>query len=589
MIRKRLVFITMLFLMLNTSFASVTSYLTIDNVNPKSGEIITLNFEMEMDEGFHIYSTNFDMPFPTEIIFKDSVAFDRLGKIIEPKPHVKFDKNFEQNVESYEGQMSFIQKMHIRENLKSGEYVISGSISYLSCNEATCIPHDDEFSQTINISNGYVESDLTELDTSEQTVDSQTSNIESELTKEEEQARAILDKGILMSILIFFGFGIALNLTPCVYPVIPITISFFGSQSEKNKGSMFLLAIFYTLGIAFIFALLGLISSIAGQQWGFLFQSTWFVIIIVMIMLIFSASMFGVFEISIPASFMSKVGASREGVIGALIMGLTVGFVIAPCAAGIIVGLIGIVAREGMVFKGTLLFFVMGLGLGLPYLILGTFSGLLNKLPSSGMWMVWIKKVFGIILIGVAIYFLLPQISMMVDKQIFTLGVLTIFAGIYLGFLDRSLGYTKSFIRIIKSIGIILIVVGFIMTNNGINSKASEIKWIKYHGESIEQIRVDEKPLIFDFYTDFCAPCKKMNKTTFKDERVLILSEEFTMVKIDMTNPDEAMNKFASKYNVTGFPTIIFIDKNGNEIYELSTRGGYVGPEDFYNSMKTIK
>ena len=152
------------------------------------------------------------------------------------------------------------------------------------------------------------------------------------------------------------------------------------------------MALFYVIDIAAIFAVLGLISGLAGKQWGAQFQEPWFVVAITVVILAMAASMFGAFEITVPAWLTSRLGKSREGNIGALVMGLTVGVVIAPCAAGIIIGLVGLVAKMGIVVKGTLLFFIMGLGLGLPYLFLATFSGLLNRLPQSGMWMVWVRK-----------------------------------------------------------------------------------------------------------------------------------------------------------------------------------------------------
>ncbi len=573
-----------LFLLFTAVFSqtkNVNFDLKLDPQPVGAGENVSLIIDFSIGPGFHIYSTNPDNPFPTSVVFADSNLFSNFGKIAEPTPHVIYEQTFEQNVESHEGAFQITQTLTVNHKLVPGEYKVEGTLSYLSCDEIKCVPKWNEFSLEFVVIEGNPDRIVNSA-----TIEEEVPPTSSTMTQEERDAKEILEKGILIAMLIFFGFGIALNLTPCVYPVIPITISYFGSQSEHKKGSTFNLAIFYTLGIAIVFALLGLVSSLAGKQWGFLFQSSWFVVAIVMIMLIFSLSMFGVFEVKVPTSIMTKAGASREGLLGSFIMGLTVGFVIAPCAAGIIVGLIGLVAREGIILKGTLLFFVMGLGLGLPYLILGTFSGLLNKLPQSGMWMVWIKKVFGIILIGVAIYFLLPQIGEVYDKQSFVLGVLTIFSGIYLGFLDRAPGYTLGFKRTIKLVGLGLIIFGFVLTNNGIHSKASEINWIKYNSESISELQKNGNPIIFDFYTDFCAPCKKMDRETFKDDRIEKLSNNFVMVKVNMTKPDDELNLFAFRFKVTGYPSIIFIDKDGIEITNLSSRGGYVGADKFYENMK---
>ena len=389
----------------------------------------------------------------------------------------------------------------------------------------------------------------------------------------------------MFAVFAFFGIGLALNLTPCVYPIIPITVGYFGGQKTQTKTANFINALFYLIGIAIAFAILGLVSGLAGKQWGFLFQSPWFVVVISTIILAMAASLFGAFEIAVPSFLLSKVGNARQGVTGSFIMGLTVGIVIAPCAAGIIIGLVGLVAKLGLVVKGTLLFFIMGLGLGTPYLILATFSGLLDKLPQSGMWMVWIKKLFGILLVGVAIYFLMPQIERVYNKLGFTLGLLGIFAGLFLGFLDHSPGYSRAF-KIGRAIfGILLIVLGTIWTNNAIHSKASDMNWVKYENQSIESLLSENKPVFIDFYADWCAPCKQLDRETFTDPSILEISKSFNMIKVDCTIPDANTKALMNKYNVTGMPTLVFLSKSGKELTDLREIG-FVGPEKFITSFQ---
>jgi thiol:disulfide interchange protein DsbD len=364
-----------------------------------------------------------------------------------------------------------------------------------------------------------------------------------------------------------------------------MTVGFFVSQSEQKKRAVFILALYYVAGIAIIFSVLGLISGLAGRQWGFLFQNPWFVIIITVIILSMAASMFGAFEITVPSYLMTRLGKSRQGAVGSFVMGLTVGVVVAPCAAGIIIGLVGIVAKLGIVAKGGLLFFVMGLGLGLPYIFLATSSTLLNQLPKSGVWMVWLRKLFGILLVGVALYFLVPQAKQVHDQQGFYLGVLGIFGGLLLGFLERGEGYGRTF-NIIRGIfGCLLILAGAVLVERAMHAERSAISWIEYDNQPIEQFKSKNKPLLIDFYADWCAVCKELDRKTFSDSMVAEKSRGFVMVRVDCTLPDKKCTSLTKQFKVTGLPTLVFISAKGEELPGLRTVG-FLGPSAMLKIMQ---
>ncbi|MBN2356689.1 thioredoxin fold domain-containing protein, partial [candidate division KSB1 bacterium] len=417
--------------------------------------------------------------------------------------------------------------------------------------------------------------------------DAQPGQPELSFTEDERRAMRVLEQGIIYAVFAFFLVGLALNLTPCVYPVIPLTVSYFGGQSSRSRGANFIKALFYLTGIAISFALLGIVSAMAGKQWGFLFQSPWFVVVIASIILLMAASMFGAFEITVPSALLTKLGRSREGIIGALIMGLTVGVIIAPCAAGIIIGLVGLVAKLGLVFKGGLLFFVMGLGLGLPYLLLATFSGLLNRLPQSGMWMVWVKKVFGFLLIAVALYFIIPQIERIYNKLHFLLGILGIVGGLLLGFLDHSGEYSRGFKRFRWIVGILLVVSAAWLTHAAIQSKPTYLPWLHYSNQTVEEITALDKPIFIDFYADWCAPCKQLESETFSDARVVEAFSSFTLIKVDCTKPDATTRAFMERFQVSGLPTLVFLNDQGDEVKDLREIG-FVGADKFLASLQTV-
>src|SRR5699024_10672922 len=311
-----------------------------------------------------------------------------------------------------------------------------------------------------------------------------------------------------------FLIGLALNLTPCVYPMMSVTVSLFGgneSKSSVSTASTFSKALVYVLGIVFMFSALGVMAAFTGELFGSWLQSPWVLAGIGILIFLLSLSMFGLYELQPPAWMMQKLGKTQQtsGYIGHFLSGLLVGVFAAPCIGPPIIALLDFVGAQGSPVFGFFAFFVMALGLGLAYLILGTFSGLLTKMPKSGVWMIWVKQVFGVVLIGVALFYLAlafaPAYSMYVVLATVIVG------GIYLGFIERS-GNEKGGFRWLKyATGAGALILGFMLFQN---LQKEEVQWQKYDASLLEQTN---KPVMLDFYADWCIPCIELDRKTFTD------------------------------------------------------------------------
>lgn len=556
----------------------VDAYASHDHIH--AGDAFQIALVVTIEAGFHINSNSPIDPYliPTAVTFDegDHVA---VSPASYPLPEHKSFSFSTHKAAVYTGKVSIFSRGRLSEDVSLGDIDLTGALTYQACDDQSCfMPKTLKFEIPLKV----VERELPIRPINEAVFHQKAS-----FTLDEQRAKGVIDRGLGYAVIAFFLFGLALNLTPCVYPVIPITVSFFASQGREKGARIFVLASCYVIGIALVFSALGLVSALAGRQWGFLFQNPWFVILVTIIILSMAASMFGAFELTVPSSLMTSLGQSRQGLIGSFVMGLTVGVVIAPCAAGIIIGLVGLVAKLGIVAKGTLLFFVMGLGLGLPYLLLAISSGALHRLPKSGMWMVWIRKLFGILLIGVALYFLVPQGKLVHDQQGFYLGVLAIFGGLLLGFLEHEEGYSRRFRVIRAALGCLLILAGVFLAHRAIHSKGEVIDWVHYDHQSVVELQRGNSPFLIDFYADWCAACKRLDQETFSDKRVAEQARRFVMVRVDCTSPDDKTRVLTRRYGVSGLPTIVFLSPKGEEV-----RGerivGFLGPPEMLQKMKDL-
>ena len=358
-----------------------------------------------------------------------------------------------------------------------------------------------------------------------------------------------------------FLAGLALNLTPCVYPLIPITVGFFSRQSEGKTSRTFGLALAYVLGMSVTYSALGVFAALSGSLFGSWLQKPAVLVVIALIVLALALSMFGLYEIQAPHFITDRTG-SKGGVLGALTMGLFVGFVAAPCIGPFVLSLLTYVAQQGSAALGFGLFFTLAMGLGLPYLVLGTVSGSLKAMPRSGEWMIAVRKVFGFVLVALAAWFLRPLLPERVFDWAVALPLLA--GGVWFLFFEKAgsaLGWFRG-VKVALGIALIAAAVPFVLPAK----KGEGLAFQPYSDAALAEAAAAGKPVVIDFFADWCLPCKELEKFTFTDAGVRRRSSGWVLLKADLTksaSPEVAALR--TKWNIQGVPTMVFLGPDGKE------------------------
>jgi thiol:disulfide interchange protein DsbD len=584
------------------AFSQETEHLTIKSFSNKdsysANDTISLALKLNIKEKFHINSYAADDP----TLIKTTVELEKgdftlLNSYFPADKLLKFEFS-ESKIRVYEGENVIGFKLIPEKGLKDGEFPVKLKFSYQACDNAVCYPpksvnvelkvkiNNAKPSTTVLNKDVFAKIDFakpTVSDKKDEKKENLTENtrIEGQNPDENKVSNFIEERGMFLGLLFIFLGGLALNLTPCIYPLIPITISFFGAQSSGNKMQSIMMGIFYALGMAITYTGLGLFAALTGSLLGTALQNPIVIVGVALILAALATSMFGLWEIRVPQKLALAGNKNRSGLIGSLLMGFLVGFIAAPCIGPFVLSLLVYVGKLGNPFMGFLLFFVLSMGLGLPYVFLAAFSSAINKLPRSGEWMIGVKIIFGFVLIGMAINTLEPIIPKNIFMYLYPLFI--IFAGVFLIIFDRKGQNAPVFTRIKYILAIAAIAYGTWILKP--ESHSAEVNWQMLNSvESIENtIKAKNTPVMIDFYADWCAQCKELDKYTYTDKDVAELSKSFSTIKIDLTKENKAISE---KYNIKGLPVVIFMNAKGEEIKELRVTG-FLKPEEFIKKMKT--
>jgi len=381
-------------------------------------------------------------------------------------------------------------------------------------------------------------------------------------------------------VMVFLG-GLALNLTPCVYPLIGVTLAYFGNQGGGGTRRVLILASLYVAGIALMFSAVGTVAALSGGLFGAALENPYVLAAIAAVMLLLAASSFGWFTLQAPSWILQRAGTARPGYVGSLAMGLGMGVVAAPCIGPFVLGLLLVVERNGNPLLGFAAFLVLALGMGLPYIALALAVGSIRSLPRSGEWLSWVEHLFGFVLIGLALYFIDPLLPGRLGTRL--LPYYGAAAGIYLGFISPHGRQPRPFALFKAAVGAgSVVALVYLLTSTG---RVPSLMFQPYDPARLSAASAEHKPVLIDFAADWCIPCREMEHTTFRDPAVVAEGRRFVALHADLTRLDRRNDEIVSEYRIQGVPTLVLLDGSGSVRKRLV---GYVGPQEMLESLKSV-
>lgn len=533
------------------------------------GQEYTVTVRFVIKKGMHIYAAHRqDVPSTPTVVEPMPVKGWTYGAVKYPDPIRRDYKALGGDVELYEGTMTATVPVKVEAAAPTGEADISFKVSYAACTDRICYKPEigKVFTGRVRItgtSESHPPSD--NLKVLKEVPAAPTRRV----SKEESLVQDYLGRGILVALFFIFLAGIATSLTPCVLPMVPITVAYFRLQSGPGRWGRFRLALVYVVGIAVTFSSLGLIASLAQVPFGTVQGNPYIMIPIVLCFAALGLSMFGLYEIRVPQALMNKLGSGKKGYLGALTMGLVLGLVAAPCVGPVLLGILAVVSTLQDPVLGFAMLFSFAMGIGVLFIVLALFS---VSLPKSGPWMEAVKDVFGVMLFTAALFYARTFVS---DAVLAVLAGLVLIAwGVLLWRRWKPRVAPLMFAAICLAVGGALVggsgTFGVGIVESLLGGRGVELKMVK---ERLANAKELGRPVVLDFSASWCIGCIEVDTMLHQPELQKVL-ERFTVIKVDVSISGGPEEKFMSgELGLPGVPSLAFYDSQGRYLKDSAISG----------------
>jgi thioredoxin:protein disulfide reductase len=560
------------------------------------GEIL---IDLELDEGYHAYLDRFKLTVesPADLKLDDF----KISPVVQFKDVVT--KSMKDGVK---GTARMRAGFEVPEGYKPGSYDASLKLVYQACTKEFCLfPKTLELRAPIRVTSGPPA--ILSAASREAPATSAPVQQGSAL----DQFMEVLKKGTLPAVLLMFVAGFLTSLTPCVYPMIPITLAVLGVRAPVNgkKPShlrSFSIAMVYVLGIAMTYSLLGVVAASTGSLFGAALSNVYVVSALALVFVAMGLSMFGLFEVQAPAFIRNRLGGSSQegtsGYLGIFGTGLVAGVIASPCIGPVLVGVLAYIAQTQNHVFGFLLLFSFAMGMGILFLVLGLSGSLLARMPKAGSWMESVKYLFGAVMIGMAFYYIHPIYPPWLFLALLGAAGVTLasFYGAFesnsqltpIGRLRKGSMLATFFIGVAFLASGLLARAGVITLGSPIslgptvNASVPKLDWQPFSPSALNEALKRGQPVIVDFTADWCGACKELEAYTFPDPRVRDLSAKFALFQVDATVETAEVKPHLARFGVVGLPTLIFYDVKGNLRQDL-TLTGFENADSFHKRMQS--
>jgi thiol:disulfide interchange protein DsbD len=381
---------------------------------------------------------------------------------------------------------------------------------------------------------------------------------------------AAVQRGPFYAALAALVGGMLVSLTPCVYPMIAITVSVFGARDSRSRWEGIALSAAFVAGIVAMFVPLGVAAGLTGSLFGAVLQSRAVLVGVSLLFATMAVSMFGAFELALPSALTNRLaGVGGIGFRGAFVLGLVCGLIASPCTGPVLTGILTYIAATQSALLGAGAMAAFALGLGLPFFLVGAFA---VQLPKSGQWMVKIKSVLGIVLLVVALYYLslaFPALDRLASRDPLRLAFAgaTAVGGLVLGAVHLDVSHRGRLTAVRKGLAVVLASAGVALFAFGLAKPTRHLTWIQSEWSAVEaSALVQRRPMLVDFTASWCGACKELERNTFSTPEVADEAARFVALRVDATD-DEAPSVVAAmkRHHVLGLPTVVLIGSDGVE------------------------